>query len=80
MQFNPMQFITMMKNGQNPEQLMLNFLAVQASGNPMMENLLAMAKNYDVKGIEEIVRNICANNGVDFEKEFNAFKRSLGLK
>lgn len=80
MQFNPMQFIIMMKNGQNPEQLMLNFLAAQASGNPMMENLLAMAKNYDVKGIEEIARNICANNGVDFEKEFNAFKRSLGLK
>lgn len=80
MQFNPMQFITMMKNGQNPEQLMLNFLATQASGNPMMENLLALAKNHDVKGIEEIARNICENNGVDFYKEFNAFKQQLGLK
>ena len=30
-----------------------------------------MAKNHDAKGIEEIARNICLNNGVDFEKEFN---------
>lgn len=80
MQLNPMQFITMIRNGQNPEQLMLNFLAAQTAGSPMMENLLLLAKNHDVKGIEEIARNVCLNNGVDFEKEFNAFKQQFGLK
>lgn len=79
MQLNPIQFITMMKNGQNPQQLMLNFLESQASGSPMAENLLTLAKNKDGKGIEKIARNLCKERGVDFDKEFTAFKQMLGL-
>lgn len=80
MQINPMQFIAMMKNGQNPEQLMLNFLEAQAGNSPMNENLLLLAKNKDIKGIEEIARNMYKSRGLDFDKEFNAFKQLLGLK
>ena len=58
---------------------MLNFLESQASGSPMVENLLTLAKNKDGKGIEEIARNLCKERGVDFDKEFTAFKQLLGL-
>lgn len=79
-QLNPMQFIQMMKNGQNPQQLMMNFLEAEMKGTPMGENLLTLAKNNDSTGIEKIVRNIYAQRGLDFDKEFMAFKQLLGLK
>ena len=79
-QLNPMQFIQMMKNGQNPQQLMMSFLEAEMKGTPMGENLLTLAKNNDSTGIEKIVRNIYAQRGLDFDKEFMAFKQLLGLK
>ena len=79
-QLNPMQFIQMMKNGQNPQQLMMNFLEAEMKGTPMGENLLTLAKNNDSTGIEKIVRNIYAQRGLDFDKEFMAFQQLLGLK
>lgn len=79
-QLNPMQFIQMMKNGQNPQQLIMNFLEAEMKGTPMGENLLTLAKNNDSTGIEKIVRNIYAQRGLDFDKEFMAFKQLLGLK
>lgn len=80
-QLNPIQFIQMIKNGQNPQQLMINFLEAEMKGTPMGENLLTLAKNNDSTGIEKVVRNIFAQRGIDFDKEFMAFKQQLlGLK
>lgn len=79
MQLNPLQFIAMIKNGQNPQQLMLNFLEAEAENSPMTKNLLTLAKNKDSKGIEEIARNLYKERGLDFDKEFTAFKQLLGL-
>jgi len=44
MNVNPMQLIAMIKNGQNPQQLMMSVLEDQASNNPMGVNLLNLAK------------------------------------
>ena len=77
--FNPMQFIAMMRNGKNPQQLMLSFLQAQAGDSPMMNNLLLLAKNNDTKSIEEIARNLYKGSGKDFDKEFMAFRQMLGL-
>lgn len=76
---NPLQFIAMIKNGQNPQQLMMNFLEAEMSGTPMGEKLLTLVKNKDSKGIEEIARNMMKERGIDFDKEFMAFRQLLGL-
>ena len=78
MQMNPMQIIQMIKSGSNPQQLIMSFL--QQQNNPMANNLLQMAQNGNTSGIEQIVRNICAQKGLDFDKEFNSFKQQLGIK
>ena len=75
---NPMQIIQMIKSGSNPQQLIMSFL--QQQNNPMANNLLQMAQNGNTSGIEQIARNICAQKGLDFDKEFNSFKQSLGIK
>ena len=71
--------IQMVKNRQNPEQMMLQYLQQQAQQNPMGQNLLSLAQSGNTADIEKIARNICAQRGVDFDKEFAAFKQSLGL-
>ncbi len=72
------QFVNMMKNG-NPEQMMMSMLEQSAQNNPILENLLNMAKNNDSEGIESYVRNVAREKGIDYDKEFNSFKQMFGL-
>ena len=77
---NPlMQFMQMMQSGGNPQNMIMNMLQQQAGDNPIGQNLLKMAQNNDGRGIEQFARNLCAQRGLDFDKEFAAFKRQLGL-
>jgi hypothetical protein len=79
-QVNPAQLIQMIKQGQNPQQLLMNILEGQAKSNPMSANLLELAKKGDSASIEQIARNLCQSKGIDFDKEFSSFKQSLGVK
>ena len=79
-QFNPMQVIMAMRNGQNPQQIVMNMLQERMSQTPMGQNLIALAQNNQTAQIEQIARNICNQRGIDFYKEFNSFKDSLGIK
>lgn len=76
---NPANFIlNMIRSGGNPQQIMLQYL--QQQNNPMYNQLLPLAQNGDSKGMEEFARQVCAKNGVDFDKEFKAFKQQFGFK
>lgn len=77
---NPLMLIQMMKSGQNPQQLLMSILEGQAGTNPVSANLLDMVKDNRKGDIEQFARNYFASNGMDFDKEFNAFKKTYGLK
>lgn len=79
MAFDPRQFLQMIRNGQNPQQLMINYLQKQSQSNPMMANLLTMARNGDSAAMEKFARNLLASQGKDFDTEFKAFKQQFGL-
>lgn len=79
LQVNPMQLIQMIKQGKNPEQLMLGILEEQMGNTPMGKNLLTLAKQKKNKEIEQIARNLLKEKGLDFDQEFTAFKQLLGL-
>lgn len=72
-------FLQLIKQGKNPEQLMLNFLQTQMSSNPVGANLLQLAQNNNTAGIEQFARNLCTSKGLDFDKEFTNFKNNLKL-
>ena len=77
---NPiMQFMQMVRSGGNPQAMMMNMLQQQAGNSPIGQNLLRMAQNNDGKGIEQVARNLCEQRGLDFDKEFAAFRQQLGL-
>lgn len=58
---------------------MISMLQNQVGNNPIGQNLIKMAQNNDTKGIEQVARNLCAQRGLDFDKEFAAFRKQLGL-
>lgn len=78
-QVNPAQLIQMIKSGKNPQQLMMNVLETQAQSNPIYANLTQMAKQGRTKDIEQFARNLAASQGLDFDKEFAAFRQRTGL-
>jgi hypothetical protein len=77
---NPMMLIQMIKQGQNPQQLLMSILEGSAANNPINSNLLDMVKNKKTDEIEKFARNYLASQGRDFDEEFNAFKKTYGLK
>ena len=77
---DPMRLIQMIKSGQNPQQLMMSILEGEMSNTPMGANLLQLAKKGDTKGIEQIARNLSQSRGIDFDTEFAAFCKMLGIR
>ena len=80
MQVDYMQLIQAIRNGANPQQLLISILEGEMSNTPMGKNLLVLAKQNKTKEIEQIAKNICQQRGIDFEKEFSSFKQSIGYK
>lgn len=48
-------------------------------GTPMGDNLINLARQGNTAEIEKIARNIAAQQGIDYDKEFSVFKKNLGL-
>ena len=76
---NPMQLIQFLKKSKNPQQAVCNIIEQQMGDNPIFANLLNLAKNNQGQEIEAIARNLCKERGIDFDKEFNSFRKNLGL-
>lgn len=72
-------FMEQMRKGFRPEQIMLQLLESQMKGSPMGDNLIRLAREGNGAEIEKIVRNLARQRGVDFDKEFQAFKQRFGL-
>ena len=76
---NPMQLIQMIKQGQNPQQLLLSILSQQAN-TPLGKNLLTLAQNGQTKEIEQIARNLYSQQGgKNIDQDFADFRKQWGL-
>lgn len=72
---DPAYLIMQMRQGKNPQQLMIDILEGEASQNPIIGNLLTMAKDNRTADIEKFARNLAKEQGIDFDKEFSRFKK-----
>lgn len=74
-----MRLISSFKN-QDPAAIVTNMVNEAASqGNPIMQNLANLIKEGKTDQIEGIVRNIAKEAGVDYDKEFKAFRNTFKL-
>lgn len=65
---------------QDPSVLVSNMVNEAASqGNPIMQNLANLIKEGKTEEIEKVVRNIAKERGMDYDKEFKAFRNTFKL-
>ena len=62
---------TFINNGQKPQDFINK--AINNNSNPLIGNLVQMAKSGNSQGIENFARNIMKEKGRDFDKEFADF-------
>lgn len=80
MNTNMAQLFQMIQSSGNPQQFVLNMMQERVGNNPFFNNLLELAKQDKTGDIEAIARNMFREKGLDFDKEFNSFRNSLGIK
>ena len=68
--FNLQKYIA---NGGTPEKLLSEMLLK----NPMMNNLIRMAKSGNIQDVENFARNVFREQGRDFDAEFSEFKKNF---
>ena len=65
---------------QDPSSIIANMVNEAASqGNPIMQNLAGLIKEGKTNEIENVVRNIAKERGLDYDKEFKAFRNTFKL-
>lgn len=72
-------FMDQIKRGYRPEQITLSMMETKLKGTPMGDNLIKLAREGNRVEIEKIARNLAAQRGIDFDKEFAAFRKQLGF-
>ena len=73
------QLISSFKN-QDPSASVANMVNEAANqGNPIMQNLANLIKEGKTDEIETVVRNIAKERGLDYDKEFKAFRNTFRL-
>ena len=74
---NPIQLMQAMRNPQAfMNQIMGN---QQMMNNPMIQNTVNMAQKGDMKGIEQMARNLCKEKGLNADEIFNQFKSKINM-
>lgn len=77
---NPMmQLIQLARAAQNPQAFVMNMLEQRMGQTPFGQNLLSLAKAGQTGDIEQVVRNLAAQQGIDYDADFAAFRNLLGF-
>ncbi len=69
---NPIQLLQQIKNG-NPRMVAEQIIQSNYANNPMMQNLLRMGQNGDIKGLEQFATQYFGQQGRDFNTEMQSF-------
>lgn len=75
-----MQIMQMFKGG-NPQQFIQQIIGNnQIMENPMAKNVIDMAQNGNMQGIEQMARNLCKEKGLDADQVMQQIKSRFDNK
>lgn len=73
---NPINVFRMIKN---PQQLMQQIAGnSKIMSNPMVQNVMQMAQQGNMRGVEQMARNLCKEKGLNADEVFNQVKGRFG--
>lgn len=76
---NPLQLLSMLSSAGDPKALLGKLVQQQFGNTPMAQNMMSLINKGDKEGLEQLARNLCQSRGMDYDKEFTAFVRGLGM-
>lgn len=71
----PPQLLQMMKNGGNPQQMLMGMLNGKNDG--VSQNIMSMLNSNNSNGIETIARNLCKSRGIDPDELMKSIQSQL---
>lgn len=74
---NPMQLMQIM---QNPKHALESMFSGQIQNNPMFQRAQEMSKGKSPQEIEQVIRNLCQQRGVDYDSALQQFQTQTGMK
>ena len=75
---NPLSIIQMMKSG--PQQFIQQMMGNnQIMSNPIIKNALGMVQSGNMKGVEELARNLCKEKGLNADDVMKQLKNNFGM-
>lgn len=75
---NPINIFQMMKAG--PQQFIQQMMGNnQIMSNPIMKNALGMVQSENMKGVEELARNLCKEKGIQADDFVSQIKQNIRL-
>ena len=75
MNVDPNQLIQLIKNGNNPQQLLMSVL--QQNNNPILKNAMNLLQQGDTSSLQLLARNLANQKGLDFDTQFANFKKNF---
>ena len=74
---NPINIFQMMTAG--PKQFIQQMMGNnQIMSNPMVQNVMQMAQQGNMRGVEQMARNLCKEKGLNADEVFNQVKGKFG--
>ena len=58
---------------------MINLLRQQTGNNPVLNNALNMAEKGDMKGVEQLARNLCKERNIDVDTALGQIRNQFGM-
>lgn len=74
-----MNLMNILRAVKNPQQLIQQIAGNnQIMRNPMIQNVMQMAQQGNMRGVEQMARNLCKEKGLNADEVFNQVKGKFG--
>ncbi len=73
---NPIQLLMALKGG-NPKQVAMSIIQNNFPNDPMMQQLLQMATNNDINGLNKFAQEYFSKQGLDFNNEMSNLMNAM---
>ena len=78
---NPFKILqSIIGRGGNPQQLLQTAIGMNSNNNPMIANLMSLAKSGNKEQIEQFARNVCKERNINFDEEFPKFMSNFNKR
>lgn len=71
------QIMNIFRKNTSPEQIVMNMMQQNGGNNPILNNAISMANSGNGKGLEQLARNLCKEQGIDVNNAISELQKYM---